>query len=104
MTIRDVPTGVLRWEDPPATNYGGHKRRASAVGERWAPTADALRANPGRWGVVIDSDTPMEGLASEIRHARFDVWLPRGAFDATSRKVGDRHLVYARYVGQAGDL
>lgn len=98
----------IRWADPPPTNYGkGAGRRienALARPDPWEPVADLLRAHPGRWAVIVETDTQgsIANLTSTIKRGATRAWHPPGAFDACVRKAGDVTTVYARYIGDEG--
>lgn len=84
---------VVRWEDPPPArnNYPrgvGHSR--------WAGVADELRARPGVWALLGEHAA---GLSTHIRLGQMLCFAPSGDFDAVSRVVDGRVLVYARYLG-----
>jgi hypothetical protein len=94
---------VIRWEDPPPSR-SSIPGRARTPG-RFTVVAEQLRANPGRWAVISESDGPQRGVAYHIRSGAIECFTPRGDFDAVTRRVNGRSLVYARYLGdgEAGD-
>ncbi len=93
-------TGVIRWEEPPTPTSAG-RPRGQISGEEWREAANELRANPGEWGVIEEGERRrVENTALCIRYGRQPVWSPSGAFEAASRKVKDKHVLYARFVGE----
>jgi hypothetical protein len=62
---------------------------------------EALRATPGEWALVLRGAT--RSAATEISHGTLLAYRPAGSFEATARKNGDRHDIYARYVGEDGE-
>jgi hypothetical protein len=92
--------GVLRWEDPPAEHGNAKPKKPS----KYQPVADALRANPNRWGVVAEN-RPTGSASSLSHHIRYGLnpWTPAGAFETkTVGPAGGRATVYARYIGEPG--
>lgn len=88
---------VIRWEDPPPSKRSLRKQDGSS---RYADVAEELRANPGRWAVVLDGLSGSgSSLATQIRMGYTVCFCPAGDFDATIRQTGGRAVVYARYVG-----
>jgi hypothetical protein len=87
-------------EDPPQRSPRGAK-----VSEYWSGIADQLKADPGAWYRILDGEKHA-GLASQIRSGRSAAFLPKGSFEATSRKSDDDNTwsVWARYVGEGSAL
>lgn len=89
-------TSVIRWETPPPAKHRvGQKDGHSS----YAELADELRANPGRWALVADRPGSNTGLATHIRTGSIQCFTPAGDFEAESRRVDGRSLVYARFLG-----
>jgi hypothetical protein len=86
---------IVRWESPPPAKGKGSTEPSSA----FADIADELRANPGRWAVVKEQPGRYSGLATHIRMGQMICFTPSGDFEATTRRLGERTVVYARYVG-----
>jgi hypothetical protein len=86
----------LKFEEPPEPQRG----RASLEEQR--EFAKQLRARPGQWAVVTVRTTAAEAgqYAYTVRKGVRKLFQPAGTFEAVSRKVGDEHRVYARYVGE----
>ncbi len=80
----------IKWEEPPTD--GRTKADVGAI-------ARALRERPGEWAKVHEGITSATA-AQRIKRGHGS-WSPEGAFEAVSRKSGDRIDVYARYVGEA---
>lgn len=103
-------SGVLRWQDPPPSPHGAHRRRetvpAAARLHLTNPYQDAaadLIERPGVWGVVTEGEQGMTStIASRIRAGAYVSFTPAGTFDAVSRKAGPVTVVYARYLGMGG--
>lgn len=85
--------GVIRWEDPPPT--GGEQ--AAGRQRPWALVANQLRDNPHIWALIDDHGGNVT-LATRIAQGT-SWWKPAGAFEATTRIIGGRLHIYARYVG-----
>jgi len=80
----------ITFTDPPAATRGKLWGRHQQI-------AEALRERPGDWALVMEG---VNGSNSHsIRTARIKAYAPAGAYEATARKNGDRHDIYARYVG-----
>ena len=93
---------ILRWEAPPPPK--ARTRSVSLGHSRYAPIADQLRANPGRWAVVLEGRPGVgTALATHIRMGHMKCFTPAGDFDATMRSIGGRGFVYARFVGDGGE-
>jgi hypothetical protein len=97
--MSDMPQ-VIRWEEPPpakryATTGVGHSS--------YAPLADELRGRPDQWALVMDKPGRDTGLANHIRMGQMLCFSPAGDFDACSRQIDGRTLVYARYLGDPAD-
>lgn len=96
------------WETPP-----GAKRPGRRPGVRtFEAEARLMRAKPGEWLRVRDYHWEQEGTArnvgSQIRSGRYPALQPAGSFEAVTRTVlEDRQqkvAIYARYVGEHGEL
>ena len=83
---------ALVWQDPPRA-MGSHSVRHDEI-------AAALRANPGRWALVLERVAISN--AGNISAGKIKAYAPAGSFQGTVRKRpdGDRYDVYARYVGE----
>lgn len=92
---------IVRWEEPPKEH--GNKRPGPP--SRYQPIADALRARPGQWAVVLDGKSPGSagGFAYRIRNG-VGPFAPAKHFDAkvVGPAGGSSSKVYARYVGEQG--
>lgn len=89
----------LVFEDPPEV-----RRKARPHGYH-QEVAEELRTYAGEWARVDSYSTPSSAssMAQSIRRANLAAYRPPGAFEATSRKVGNEFRVYARYVGEDSD-
>ena len=79
----------MKWEEP---------RRVGRTGPRaWVDEAKELRANPGRWCLLVEKSTSgaARALAGNIMRGANQAFGPAGTFEATANGV----KVYARYVG-----
>lgn len=104
---KQPPGDSITWEDP-----AGKGALRSRYEKAWEAEADALRAQPGRWGIVTVKD-PAAGIiaghgtsgyvmATNIRNGRLAAFRPAGTFEATGRRQADGTVkVYARYVGES---
>ena len=98
-------SGVLRWEPPPPSPFGGWKTAREPKPSPWAEAADELRQHPGRWGVIYEG---VQGFASTIAtlvntaQHRGRPFAPAGSFEAVSRKRKTDGVccTHARYVGE----
>lgn len=61
-------------------------------------TAKALRANRGKWGIV-DIGT---SATTTIAKGTLVDFRPAGAYEATSRTIDGKRVMFARYVGKRG--
>lgn len=96
-------SGVLRWEEPPATRRkGGYPQGLSK--SRWADVADDLRARPGEWALIAETAVATNsGLATQIRMGQMVCFSPAGDFDAETRRKDGVRKVWAVYVGDDED-
>lgn len=87
--MSDTPTEIV-WEDPAPRRTG----RGGQFGI-WIERLSPLLEHPGRWAVVLESETPSRayGIAHNLSHHRLRV--PPGEWEYTAR--GNK--VYARYLG-----
>lgn len=98
-TERVEPTAQLEWVDEPPP------RKRSTSG-KWAPVAEQLKANPGKWAKVQTGSTSGGSFASMVRHAKTAAFAPAGAFEAVTRSAGkddrgrDLADLYVRFVGE----
>ncbi len=84
--------GVIEWSDPPPP--GGDQ---AGVTRSWAVVAVDLRSRPGQWGLIETAGNV--SLAARINAGKA-WWEPKGAYEATSRLIGGKLHVWARYVGE----
>lgn len=92
------PVSVIRWEKPPPTSMHGERR--TAPWSRYNDLADELRAAPGRWAVIAEWDgSQRTELATHVRMGSIACFTPAGDFDAVSRQVLGKTVIYARYLG-----
>lgn len=100
MTTTTVAS-VIRWEEPPATESRVSTTRRKAP-SKYDLLANELRSRPGQWALVLDdgSSGKASGLATHIRLGQVLCFTPTGDFDAVTRVVDGKYLVYARYVGE----
>lgn len=88
---------VVRWEDPPDSR--------AQLAARWRDAAAELRARPGVWAVLLESDSSKcSALVNYVKrgHGPFAPAPGGGVFEALSRTVHKREgrvAVYARYIG-----
>lgn len=80
------------WEDPPESNKGGGVRRVLSE------FADELRKNPNRWA-RYPTDGRGKSIATRIRQGRSSVFTPKGSFEAVTREVDGKLVIFVRYVG-----
>lgn len=94
MTLRSH----IRFQEPPARSQRPTKRTKH---EKIAAT---LRKHPADWALIAAYSTAASSnsIAYIIRKGKLAAYEPAGAFEAVSRRVGDTHRVYARYVGEGG--
>jgi len=98
--MSDTSAAVIRWEAPPASATAERANRRSTRRSRYEPIADALRTHPGEWAVVFEGGAGAGGaMVTHVRFGQMQCFCPTGDFDATSRSVGGRTVVYARYLG-----
>jgi hypothetical protein len=83
---------VIRWEDPPSPG-----RRSAAPRFDSHAVAVALKAQPGRWAVVIENP-PSVCMATYITSARASAFAPAGSFQARSRRIDGVQVIYARFL------
>jgi hypothetical protein len=90
---------IIAWEEPPVAPWGGKKRKPS----KWAPIADKLRANPGRWAKIVSQGNI--SIASAILKGQPICFRPEGSFESKVANMVGRYTgdVYARYVGEHGE-
>lgn len=95
---------IVRWEEPPT------RTRASGRVD-WSEVAEALKAKPGKWAILVEYDGKMEaedrrvkGLASNIRRGLLRAFAPTGSFEAQARLIGETTRLYVRYVGGTTSL
>jgi len=95
-----VEPRVLRWEAPPD--------RMRATGRvDWGPVARELRGRPGEWAVLGEhqgklaaEERRLKGMSSNIRTGNIRAFAPKGDFEASTRMIGDRVVLFARFVGE----
>lgn len=94
----DAELKVERWENPPDLI---ERRTRRGIGHsRYTRVAAELVANTGRWAVIFEGTGPQaSNVVHAVRMGRVLCFSPSGDFDACTRMVGDRAVVYARYVG-----
>lgn len=87
----------VEWADPPPDP----RRSSSAEGKRYTEFAGTLKANPGRWArFPYDySDGGACVAQQKIKNGRAEYWRPAGSFEATTRQIDGRRVVFVRYVG-----
>ncbi len=80
---------TITWQDPPPAERGRTHRFAPDI-------LAALRANPGRWALVIEGHTN-SSVATHFRRRNPE-------YEVSVRSVRDTHPrrydIYARYVGE----
>lgn len=91
-------TKKVVWEDPP-----GHRRTPGSVDHSVA--AAQLRSRPGQWARIAEyaSSAGAGSTAARIRAGDARAWEPAGDYEAVSRTVEGKHVVFARYMGGADD-
>ncbi len=91
-----MSAGIV-WENPPAVEPGPVAKTRPDM----ADFADELRAHPGQWAryprPIADASAPPTARAIRLGHRQ--AWEPAGAFEAVTRTVGGRRIVFVRYVG-----
>lgn len=93
------PVEIVRWEEPPA-EHGNAKPKPPS---KYQVVADALRARPGEWAVIIEGVSP--GTAGGMTHrikSGVGPYAPARSFEArcAGPAGGQSSKVYARYVGE----
>ena len=90
---------VIRWEEPPKA----HGNAKPGAPHKYQPIADALRARPGEWALVLDGKAPGSagGFAWRIRNG-VGPFAPARSFEAKciGPAGGSSSKVYARFVGE----
>lgn len=84
------------WGDAPP------QRETAARPREWSERLLDYRARPGEWG-RLKSPYPKKSaysIATRINTGKF-AGVTAGEFEAVSRKKGDEHYVWVRYVGSA---
>ena len=79
----------MKWEDPSVTQRAYNSTK-------WRAEARTLRANPGRWALLAQTEGTNEArnLAWQIKTGRLQAFRPAGAFQSVSRAGS----VYARFL------
>ena len=89
----------IKWVDSPPPPRPGRK---PANRPKYYAFAEALRKNPGKWGVLGDDINT--ALAWQIRSGKVVAFQPAGHFEAVCRATGkelkkSRGTVYVRFLG-----
>jgi hypothetical protein len=92
--MSDEMKPILRWEEPP-----GHGNSRGGSGSVWELIAEALRARPGEWAVIQETNPGTAGAMVNRVKTGWGPFKPARSFQAVCRKVDDRTAVYAHYVG-----
>jgi len=85
----------IQFEEPPArTNRPLKKTKHEII-------ADKLRKRTGEWARIGSYVAPSSSnsIAHQIRKGRISAYAPTGSFEAVSRTVEGKHIVWARYIG-----
>ncbi|MER6575763.1 hypothetical protein [Nonomuraea sp. NPDC001023] len=92
----------IRFEDPPPATRRGAKARSFD----YEQIAATLCARPGEWAFIGATATPTRagGTAQRIRDGLVEALAAHGEFDAVSRTVDGEYRVYARFLGEAGEV
>ncbi|MFI7114027.1 hypothetical protein ACIBK9_47455 [Nonomuraea sp. NPDC050227] len=92
----------IRFEDPPRST----RRWAKALPFDYEQVAVTLCARPGEWAFIGATATPTRagGVAQRIRDGVVEALAAHGEFDAVSRTVDGEYRVYARFLGEAGEV
>ena len=78
----------MKWEDPSVTPRVYNSNR-------WRDEAAELRANPGRWALLTQTEgNKARNLVVQIKMGRLQAFRPAGTFEATARAGS----VYARFL------
>jgi hypothetical protein len=86
---------VIRWEEPPTS------RRGNEPAADWPAIADALKARPGVWAVVLEGEPQcIRTHGHRITTGKNACFTPPGAFQSRARTEGGTARLYARYVGE----
>lgn len=96
-TSRREQARIIRWEQPPAQRSGTTRRGPAS---RYTKLAEQLRANPGRWAVIVETTKHgQSSLATQIRMGGIACFTPCGDFDARAIRTDGITTIYACYVG-----
>ncbi|MFB4265391.1 hypothetical protein [Nonomuraea sp. GTA35] len=92
----------IRFENPPPVVT----RWAKSVALDYEQIAEVLVAHPGEWAFVGVTATPTRagGAAQRIRDGVVEALAIHGQFDAASRTVDGEYRVYAKFLGEAGEV
>ena len=82
-------------EDPPGFASGG---RPASI--RYIEIAEKLKADSGNWYKIAEGLKYPE-MSDRIKRGHITAFIPKGAFQATARRVNGTYTIYARYVGDA---
>jgi hypothetical protein len=87
------PSTGLRWADPPAT------ARQSRNSDRYAAEAAELKANPGKWAVLMEAKTRSSAYSVKrgVEKATYPAFSPAGTYEAKTVTANDVTSVYVRY-------
>lgn len=84
----------IEWEEPPARKTGGRKGE-----KKYLDFADALRAHPGDWAVLLRASR-YRTLVSRVKGGHIVAFKPEGAFESRAVTVDDNLVdIYVRFVG-----
>lgn len=89
---------VIRWQDPPPARQSQIGKPKGIIAHELI--AIQLKRRPGEWAVVQEVFV-ISSLASQINVGKYAPYRPAGSFEATTRIEDGKHVVYARYVGEA---
>lgn len=103
---QEVTGQIIAWQDPPASG-NGHK--GGRIVQKWGAVADALRARPGQWALILllpaadgKRNSTASSLSTIVRKGQGG-FAPAGGFEAAQRTApGGEVGVFARYVGDQG--
>lgn len=80
---------AFKWQDPPAAAMRKGAGKHAAI-------AAELRANPGRWALVLEGNSNSHAINKGL----IACYLPAGSFESVARRRADgKSDTYARYIG-----
>lgn len=89
-----MPRMELTWEQPPTVNRG------RGAEPKYAAILSTLRERPGEWArLSVPTVKDIAPLVTQINNGTLK-GIGKGDYEATSRQIDDKRVLYVRYVGQ----